>query len=97
MMIEVEATKERAREAMRSAPAYTPSTQMRFRDELARYDYLFFKRHEDGVSLTLPDSIFMEQYEGTEEFQRNSKRRYEQFLEMYAVRKRAQEEVLCAK
>ncbi len=94
---EVEAAKERAREAMRSAPAYTPSTQMRFRDELARYDYLFFKRHEDGVSLTLPDSIFMEQYEGTEEFQRNSKRRYEQFLEMYAVRKRAQEEVLCAK
>ena len=82
---------------MRSASAYTLLTQMRFRDELARYDYLFFKRHEDGVSLTLPDSIFMEQYEGTEEFQRNSKRRYEQFLEMYAVRKRAQEEVLCVK
>lgn len=93
---EVEAAKDRAREAMRTAPAYTPSTQMRFIDELARYDYLFFKRHDDGLALTLPDSLFMEQYENTEEFQRNSKRRYDQFLEMYAARSN-REEVSCVK
>ena len=65
---------------------YTPSAMMHFPDEIQRYDYLFKLVHEKGVTLIPQDEIWKDSFEQTPKFQRNLKRRYDQFLQLYQFR-----------
>ncbi|MDD2966749.1 MAG: Mu transposase C-terminal domain-containing protein [Desulfovibrionaceae bacterium] len=86
----IEKAKEQARAAREAAerPSYTPSMLKRWRDELERYDYLFKTKYEQGIELVLEDEAWMEALEQTPNYQRNMKRRYDQFLELYAFQRR---------
>lgn len=87
---EVEAAKEKARvNSDTNLPCeneYTPSAMMRFPDEMQRYDYLFKLVHEQGVTLIPQDQIWKDAFEQTPVFQRNLKRRYDQFLQLHEFR-----------
>lgn len=72
--------------AMSSAPTYTPSAMKRFRDEAERYAYLFAVLHEQGIALVAEDAAWMEYFENTAEYQRNYKKRYDDFRQLYALR-----------
>ncbi|WP_027188202.1 Mu transposase C-terminal domain-containing protein [Desulfovibrio cuneatus] len=67
---------------------YTPAAFKRFKDELEKYDYLFRIAHESNIPLVAQDAAWMQHFEGTQEYQRNYKRRYDQLLELYAFRTR---------
>lgn len=85
----VEEAKERARREMAEAEKikYTPSSEMRFKDDIARYEYLFFTKFEKNIELTAQDQEFMETFEETPRFKRIFKCRYDEFLELFAFRK----------
>lgn len=74
------------KEAAARGPAYMPSFEKRFKDELARYDYLFKVKHEDGISLVSQDKDWMKYFEGTENYKRNCAKRYEQLREFFEHR-----------
>ena len=79
----LEQAKEKARAEMESAPAYTPSDLMRWKDSQARYGYLFEVKFEQGLELVPADAAWMEAYESTPEFERYLKNRYAALREMY--------------
>lgn len=79
----LEEAKAQAREAMRAAPAYTPSDLMRWKDSQERYAYLFGVKFEQGLELVPADQAWMEAYEETPEFERYLKNRYAALREMY--------------
>ncbi len=88
----IEAAKARARaeiDTKTSANFYIPSWQKRFGDEMERYEYLFFVRHEEGKELDARDAAWVEKYEATEVFQRYQKPRYDQLLELFEFRRKA--------
>lgn len=67
---------------------YTPAMFMRFKDELAKYDYLFHALHREHAELIEQDLIWMEAFEKTDVFQRTYRRLYDQYLEHYAFREK---------
>ena len=79
----LEQAKEKARAEMESAPAYTPSDLMRWKDSQERYDYLFTVRFEQGQELVPADIAWMEAWEETPEFERYHRSRYAALREMY--------------
>lgn len=79
----LEQAKEQARAEMESAPAYTPSDLMRWKDSQERYDYLFTVRFEQGQELVPADIAWMEAWEETPEFERYHRSRYAALREMY--------------
>ena len=79
----LEKAKAQAREAMRAAPAYTPSDLLRWKDSQERYAYLFGVKCEQGLELVPADQAWMEAYEETPEFERYLKNRYAALREMY--------------
>lgn len=79
----LETAKAQAREAMQAAPAYTPSDLKTWRDSQERYAYLFGVRFEQGLELVQADAAWMEAYEGTPEYERYLKGRYDAFRELY--------------
>lgn len=79
----LEQAKEKARAEMESAPAYTPSDLMRWKDSQERYDYLFTVRFEQGQELVPADIAWMETWEETPEFERYHRSRYAALREMY--------------
>lgn len=79
----LEQAKEKARAEMESAPAYTPSDLMRWKDSQERYDYLFTVRFEQGQELVPADIAWMEAWEETSEFERYHRSRYAALREMY--------------
>lgn len=79
----LEQAKEKARAEMESAPAYTPSDLMRWKDSQERYDYLFTVRFEQGQDLVPADIAWMEAWEETPEFERYHRSRYAALREMY--------------
>ncbi|WP_301967157.1 Mu transposase C-terminal domain-containing protein [uncultured Desulfovibrio sp.] len=79
----LEQAKEKARAEMESAPSYTPSDLMRWKDSQARYGYLFEVKFEQGLELVPADAAWMEAYESTPEFERYLKNRYAALREMY--------------
>ena len=79
----LEAAKTQAREAMSAAPAYTPSDLKRWKDAPERYAYLFGVHFEQGLELAPADAAWMEAYEGTPEYERYLKGRYDAFRELY--------------
>lgn len=79
----LERAKEKARAEMESAPSYTPSDSMRWKDSQARYGYLFEVKFERGLELVPADAAWMEVYENTPEFERYLKNRYAALREMY--------------
>jgi hypothetical protein len=82
----VEAAKEKARVKFNTNSAensYTPSFLMRFKDELARYDYLFFLVHDKKIQLVEQDQAWMTAFEATDRYKQHYHRRYDAFLEMY--------------
>lgn len=90
----IEAAKEKARADFdTNSPEkidYQPAALMRFKDELAKYDYLFGLAHEQGVELVTQDAAWMTTFELTANYQRNYKRRYDARLELYAFREQQQ-------
>jgi putative transposase len=88
---EVEAAKEKARvefDTNSAENSYTPSYLVRppFKDELARYDYLFFLAHDKGIRLDEQDQAWKTAFEATDRFKLHYHRRYDAFLEKYARR-----------
>ena len=79
----LEEAKAQAREAMRAAPAYTPSDLLRWKDSQERYAYLFGVKFEQGLELVPADEAWTEAYEETPEFERYLKNRYAALREMY--------------
>ena len=79
----LEQAKEKARAEMESAPAYTPSDLLRWKDSQERYDYLFTVRFEQGQELVPADIAWMEAWEETPEFERYHRSRYAALREMY--------------
>ncbi len=82
---EIEEKAARALKKLEEAPTYQPSNTMRFRDELARYQYLFTALHENRCTLTAEDAAWMARFEETPSYQRNFKRRFDALLEYYTV------------
>ncbi len=68
---------------------YAPSWKKRFRDEMERYEYLFFVIHEEGQQLDEKDAIWASKYEKSTFFQDHLKPRYDQLLELFEFRKSA--------
>jgi putative transposase len=86
---ECEAAKEKARvefDTNSAENSYTASFLMRFKDELARYDYLYHLVHDKKVRLVEQDQAWMTAFESTDRFIQRYKRRYDMFSEMYARR-----------
>ena len=79
----LEEAKAQAREAMRAAPAYTPSDLLRWKDSQERYAYLFGVKFEQGLELVPADEAWTEAYEETPEFERYLKNRYAALRELY--------------
>ncbi len=63
-----------------------------FKDENARYDYLFKLLHEQGETLEESDVLWMEKMEQTPAFIRNCKRYYDQHLELYEFRRQRRQQ-----
>ena len=68
---------------------YKPATLMRFKDELAKYEYLFTQKHQHGEELVADDAAWMAVFEETPTFQRNYKRRYDMLLEVFIMQRQA--------
>lgn len=85
----IEAIKEQAR-AEGETRLYEPSLLKRWRDEAERYDYLWKAIHEHGAELVPEDSAFMEAFEGTQQFQRNYRQKYDSLLELMSFRQSQQ-------
>lgn len=66
----VAAAQNAGRAAREAAPTYTPSTQLRHRDALERYEYLFAVLHEQGIALTPDDAAWMARFEAAPEYAR---------------------------
>jgi putative transposase len=64
---------------------YEPAYQRRFKNSLDKYDYLFKTIHEKEIELVPQDKAWMEEYEKSEEFMRNQKRRYDSMLKVYKM------------
>jgi putative transposase len=86
---EVEAAKEKARvefDTNSAENSYKPAFLQRFKDELAKYDFLYHLIHEKKIQLVEQDQVWMTAFEATDRFIQRYKRRYDMFAEMYARR-----------
>jgi putative transposase len=63
--------------------AYKPAALCRFRDGLAKYEYLFRIKFEQGIELIVEDQAWLEAFEATPEFARYQ-RRFDQMREVFA-------------
>jgi putative transposase len=68
---------------------YKPAALMRFKDELAKYEYLFTQKHQHGAELVADDEAWMAVFEATPNFERNCKRRYDMLLEVFIMQRQA--------
>ena len=89
----IEAAKAKARAENDTKKAskidYEPAITQRFKDEMAKYDYLFKVRYERSLDLVLQDAAWMEQFEESDTYLRYMKRRYDQLRELYERRRMA--------
>lgn len=88
---QIEAAKEKARadfDTNSSEKTYRAAALMRFKDELAKYDYLFRVVHEQGLELVPQDAAWKATFEAAPNFERYYKRRYDDELELFAFREK---------
>ena len=81
-----DAAQEKARleyEAESDPKYYKPSYMLRFKSELARYDYIFKAKYEKGADIVPQDEAFMQTFEESPGF-RNHKQRFEDMKECFA-------------
>jgi hypothetical protein len=86
---EVEAAKEKSRAKFDTNSvenSYKPAFCQRFRDELAKYDYLYHLVRDKKIRLVDQDQAWMTAFEATDHFKLRYKRRYDMFDEMYSRR-----------
>ena len=64
--------------------AYKPASLCRFKDELAKYEYLFRVRHERELELTAEDQSWLESFEASPTYARCYKRRFDSMRAVFA-------------
>jgi putative transposase len=80
----IEEAQEKARIAMETAETtYQPASQMRFKNEQAKYEYLLRVKHERGLDLTEADQAWYEYYETTTGYLTYYKRRFDDMRNVF--------------